>query len=143
MKVTGTGGIGPAGAPRQARSGGGEGFRIGSPAGAAGPGSTSSVTAAAGVVGVEALLALQDVGGPLERRRRAIGRATRILDVLDGIKIALLDGELDARDLDRLRQALREERAQTADPALEAVLDEIETRAAVEAAKLEQNARAI
>jgi len=93
-------------------------------------------------MGVEALLALQDVGGPLERKRRAVRRAGRILDVLDEIKAALLAGELSSVDLDRLRRAVRDEREQTEDPSLEAVLDEIELRAAVEVAKLEQAGRA-
>ena len=93
-------------------------------------------------MGVEALLALQDVGGPLERRRRAVRRAGRILDVLDEIKVALLEGELGGADLDRLRRAVRDERERTEDPALEAVLDEIELRAAVEVAKLEEAGRA-
>lgn len=89
-------------------------------------------------MGVEALLALQDVGGPLERKRRAVRRAGRILDVLDEIKLGLLSGELSGAELDRLRRAVRDERERTEDPALEVVLDEIELRAAVEAAKLEQ-----
>jgi hypothetical protein len=136
MKVTGAGGIGPASGPRQTRGQGGEGFRIAIPA-ASGPGQASSVTGVAGVMGVEALLALQDVGGPLERRRRAVSRAGRLLDVLDEIKVGLLDGALGAADVERLGRALREQRAATEDPQLEAVLDEIEVRAAVEAAKLE------
>jgi len=88
------------------------------------------------------LLALQDVGGPLERRRRAVSRAGRILDVLDDIKRGLLDGELGVADMERLRRAVRDERAGTDDPRLEGLLDEIETRAAVEIAKLEQASRA-
>jgi hypothetical protein len=86
---------------------------------------------------VDALLALQDVGGPTERKRRAVGRASRILDVLDEMKAGLLSGDLAAGDLDRLRRAVREQRSATEDPKLEGVLDEIETRAAVELAKLE------
>jgi hypothetical protein len=93
-------------------------------------------------MGVEALLALQDVGGPLERKRRAVRRAGRILDTLDRLKVALLEGELSGAELDRLSRAIRDERDQTEDPALEAVLDEIELRAAVEIAKLEQASRA-
>ena len=91
---------------------------------------------------VDALLTLQDVGGPLERRRRAVGRAGRILDVLDSVKVKLLEGALAVDDLVRLQQALRDQRGATDDPALEAVLDEVETRAAVELAKLEQASRA-
>ncbi len=112
------------------------------PAAAAGPSQVSSVSANAGVMGVEALIALQDVGSPTERKRRAVRRAGRILDVLDEIKVALLDGDLSSEGLDRLRRAVREERANADDPKLEAVLDEIEVRAAVEVAKLERSAHA-
>jgi hypothetical protein len=139
MKVTGPSGVGSAQGPRPARGGGGEGFHIVAPHAAIGASQTSSVSS---IVGVEALLALQDVGTPTERKRRAVGRAGRILDVLDEIKVALLDGELSGGDLDRLRRAVREERGGTDDPKLEAVLEEIELRAAVEVAKLEFSGRA-
>jgi hypothetical protein len=142
MKVTGPGGIGSSSGARPARGAGGDGFRIVTPEPAAGASQASSVSATRGVMGVEALLALQDVGGPLERKRRAVRRAGRILDVLDDLKVALLEGELSGADLDRLRRAVRDERTNTDDPTLEAVLDEIELRAAVEVAKLEQGGRA-
>lgn len=135
MKVTGSSGIGASSGARPARGPGGEGFRVAMPEPAAAPTRTASVGA---VMGVEALVALQETGGPLERKRKAVGRASRILDVLDEVKAALLGGELSVGDLDRLRRALRDERAHTDDPKLEAVLDEIELRAAVEVAKLEQ-----
>lgn len=140
MKVTGSGGVGSVGGARgAARSAGGQGgFSL--PA-ATGAGAASEVARGAGVSGVGsigALIALQDVGGPLERRRRAMGRAGRILDVLDEVRIALIDGAVSGTDLDRLMRAVREERMATDDSGLEAVLDEIETRAAVELAKLEQ-----
>jgi hypothetical protein len=83
-------------------------------------------------MGVEALIALQDVGSPLERRRRSVSRAGRLLDALDGIKVSLLGGDLTGHDLDRLSRAIREERAATEDPKLEGLLDEIETARAVE-----------
>ena len=95
-----------------------------------------------GVNSLDALLALQQLEGPLERRRRAVGRANRILDVLDDIKVALLDGALAPSSLGRLMEAVREERAATEEPGLEGVLDEIETRAAVEIAKWEARAAA-
>ena len=142
MKVTGPSGIGASSGARPARGPGSDGFRLAIPEPAAAPSQTSSVSATRSVMGVDALVALQDVGGPLERKRRAVGRAGRILDVLDEIKAGLLLGELSAGDLDRLRRAVRDERAQTDDPNLEAVLDEIEVRAAVEVAKLEQAAHA-
>lgn len=95
------------------------------------------------VGGLGALLALQETGGPLERRRRAVSRAGRILDVLDEVKLALVTGELSLSQLERLTRAVREERAATEDAALEDVLNEIETRAAVELAKLEMARNAV
>ena len=82
-------------------------------------------------------MALQAVGGPLERRRRAVRRADKILDVLDEVKISLLEGEVPASALTSLVKAVQQTRDSTDDPGLEAVLNEIETRAAVEIAKLE------
>jgi hypothetical protein len=142
MKVTGPSGIGSSSSARPARSAGGDGFRVISPEASSGANQASSVSATQGVMGVEALLALQDVGSPLERKRRAVRRADRILDVLDEIKIALIEGELSGAELDRLRRAIRDERDNTNDPGLEALLDDIELRAAVEVAKLEYAQRA-
>ncbi|MFZ5670615.1 MAG: flagellar assembly protein FliX [Pseudomonadota bacterium] len=140
MKVSGSSGVGSLGGVRGAArpAGGGGGFALPSAA-AAGP--AAEVARGAGVTGVasvDALLALQDVGGPLERRRRAVGRAGRILDVLDEVRIALIDGAVTPEALGRLARAVREERTATDDSRLEGVLNEIETRAAVEMAKLEK-----
>lgn len=143
MKVTGTGGPAQTTGAKPARSAGGaEGFRVG---GSAAPSSAAPAAAAAGVssvMGVEALVALQTVETATERRRRSVRRATRLLDELDSLKIALLGGDLGRSQIEALGRAVREQRAFTDDPKLEAVLDEIETRAAVELAKLESAARA-
>lgn len=96
----------------------------------------TAVSATGAVATLEALMALQQEDGPLERRRRAVGRAGSMLDLLDEVKMSLLDGEPTAAALERLTRAVRSERAQTGDAALEGVLDEIETRAQVELAKL-------
>lgn len=140
MKVTGSSSVGSlGGAKSAARPAGGQGsFALPSAMGAGAASDVARSMGVAGVSSVDALIALQDVGGPLERRRRAMGRAGRILDVLDEVKLALIDGEVSHRDLDRLVRAVREERMATDDSALEGVLNEIETRAAVELAKLEQ-----
>ena len=91
-------------------------------------------------MGVDALLALQEIGSPLERRRRSIRRASSLLDELEGLKVALLGGAFGRVDLDRLTRVVREQRDATEDPRLETLLDEIETRALVELAKLERAA---
>jgi hypothetical protein len=143
MKVSGTSGVGSTGGPGKARPApGGAGFSIPAPSAASGPSQAAPTAGVSLVSSLDALIALQDVGGPLERRRRAVSRAGRILDVLDDLKQALLDDGLGPQDMERLRRAVRDERLGTDDPNLEGVLDEIETRAAVELAKLEQAARA-
>jgi hypothetical protein len=142
MKVIGTQGIGAAGGPAKPRIGAGSGFRLPTAGGASGPAPAGAVSQASSVVGMDALLAMQEVGNPLERKRRAVSRAGRILDVLDDLKIGLLEGALSPHDLDRLKRAVRDAREGTDDPRLEAVLEEVELRAAVELAKLEVATRA-
>jgi hypothetical protein len=98
---------------------------------------TAKAGGAAGIGSLDALIALQEVGGPLERRRKAVRRAGQILDVLDELKLDLLDGGIPPSRLDRLLGAVRLERGEADDPHLRVLLDEIETRAVVELAKLE------
>ncbi len=88
---------------------------------------------------VDALLALQETEGPVERKKRAVRRAGRLLDVLDEVKLAILGEGQGPVALQKLAQAAREERAQTDDTRLEEVLNEVETRAAVELAKAEMS----
>ncbi|HEX8233145.1 MAG TPA: flagellar assembly protein FliX [Caulobacteraceae bacterium] len=137
MKVNGTGGVGsPASAGGGKRQAAG-GFSVGGASPAAPASGAAAATGVSGVASLDALLALQGVDGPTERRRRAVRRAGRILDVLDEVKLALLGTGVGPHQLDRLSAAVREERALADDPRLDAVLGEIETRAAVEMAKLE------
>lgn len=103
---------------------------------------SSAATPAASIAspgGVEALLAMQELGGPLERRRRAVARGGRLLDELDAVRIALLDGGGSAPALDRLQRAAREAREQAGEPDLDDVLDAIDLRTAVELAKAEMS----
>ena len=145
MKVTGSkvGATGRAGGSAPSgKASGGSGFAVGPSAGARESAPSQRLSGPTGVSSLDALLALQQLDGPLERRRRAVGRATRILDVLDDVKIALLEGRVDDGALSQLVDAVRQQRAGTDDPRLEGVLDEIETRAAVELAKRGRRAAA-
>ena len=139
MKIFGPklGGSSRVGGPSGGQGRGGQSFAVAGAATAREAAPAARAGGASGVSGLDALLALQELEGPLERRRRAAGRANRILDVLEDVKLALLDGDGGAESLGRLKDAVREERARTDDPALEGVLNEIETRAAVELAKRE------
>jgi hypothetical protein len=138
MKINGPGAPAAPSAARRTSGAAAEGFSF-STAGAAGQAAaTARPGAAAGVSSLSALLALQDVEGPTERRRRSIGRADRILDRLDALKLSLLEGGVTAASLGALNEAVRDQRAMTDDPGLEGVLDQIELRAAVELAKFER-----
>ncbi len=137
MKVSSSSSLGAASSVRAGARPAAGGFSL-APAEAASEVAHAAPMAAASSLGsLDALLALQAVASPLERRRKAVRRAGRILDVLDDIKLALLSGELSPQALDQLVGAVREQRENADDPRLDALLNEIETRAAVEIAKLE------
>ena len=141
MKVTGPNGLGQAGPAKSAKPAA-SGFSLG---GAAATGPTTQAATAQGVSGVasvDALIALQQVDTATERRRRAVRRAGRILDALDGVKLALLDGQVSTSALTDLNTAVREQQLETEDPGLQSVLRQIEARAAVELAKIEMSRRA-
>lgn len=141
MKVTGSGGVGQTGQAKGARpSSGGAAFTPIRPSGVGETAAASSAHAVAGVSSLAALLALQEVGGPLERKRRAVSRAGRLLDSLDAVKLAVLDGAVTPAMLNDLARGMREQRQATDDANLESLLLEIETRAGVELAKLEMSA---
>ena len=88
----------------------------------------------AAMAGLDAILALQAVDGPLEGRKRAVRRGHTLLDLLDGIKADLLVGEVSGERLDQLAGTLSDVRERSSG-ALDVVLDEIELRVQVELAK--------
>ncbi len=87
------------------------------------------------IAGIDALLALQGVEDPSERRRRAVARGRQVLDALEEIRFALLSGVVDRSALARLQGVVAQLKHETGDPALDQVLAEIELRAEVELAK--------
>ena len=133
MKVTGPSGTAPTPSSRTSRASGG-GFSLPS-GGASSAGASSAASAAGGVAGVSALMALQGVEDATERRRRAMRRGGGLLDRLDELKLMMLAGQDGVGVLNNLARAVREERPDSADPGLNAVLDQIDLRAAVELAK--------
>ncbi len=133
MKVTGTIPTGaPSGRPA-ARSGGG--FAV-TQAGASAPAAAATAASGpAGVAGMSALMALQGVEDAVERRRRAVRRGSGLLDRLDDLKMALLSGQDGEGALSGLRRTLAESRPDDDHAPLNALLDQIDLRAAVELAK--------
>lgn len=138
MKVSGPTAPSTSQSQRPTRATGG--FSLPPASGAAAPPSAGATSSMSGVAGMSALMALQGVEDPTERRRRAVRRGNGLLDRLEDLKMALLSGQDGSVALSRLAQDLREERPETdSDPGLKAVLDQIELRAAVEMAKSESS----
>ena len=137
MKINGASPTSPASRRTRASGSGSAAFE---PAGGAtAPRAAAPAAAPIGLSSIDALLALQAEGFD-ERRRRATGRASTLLDILDDIKIALLEGGVSRQKLNELVGALSLTRDDTRDAKLESVLDEVETRALVELAKHETRA---
>jgi hypothetical protein len=85
--------------------------------------------------GIEALIALQGIEEPAERRRRAVKHGRRALDALDELKLGLLSGTLDQSTLLRLKSVATDLGDGSGDDKLDSVLAEIDLRVAVELAK--------
>lgn len=138
MKITH---VGPMNGPERRRRAGAAGGRSSVPfapatADDAGPGSEIAASAPLGVLG--AVLALQEVPDPTAARRQALARGHGLLDELDQLQLGLVEGHLSEATLRRLTHLLESRPAATSDRRLDAVLEAIELRAAVELAKLEQ-----
>jgi hypothetical protein len=137
MRITRPGSPASAGARREPGHAGtaGAGFSLGAPrgAGTAGAGGAGPALATSAL---HALVSLQILPDAADRRRSA-RRGAVLLDRLDELRLALLDGEIPARALAGLRGELAAARPASGDPDLDDVLREIEVRAAVELAKLE------
>jgi len=100
---------------------------------------TTAANAPQAVTTVDNLFVLQEVAEDLAGRRRvAMRRGDSMLDRLDDIRIALLTGTLPRGQLESLRRMAKERGDVLNDPQLQAVLDEIELRVAVELAKLDK-----
>jgi hypothetical protein len=100
---------------------------------------TTAANAPNVVATVDNLFILQEVAEDLSgRRKAAVKRGDNMLDRLDDIRIALLTGSLPRGQLESLRRMARERGDVLNDPLLQAVLDEIELRVAVELAKLDK-----
>lgn len=99
----------------------------------------SQAPAGAGPVSmVDALLAVQEVSDATDGRSKGRKRAEMMLEGLDELRHGLLMGTIPAPKIKALAELCRSERAKVEDPHLKEVLDEVELRAAVELAKLEQ-----
>jgi len=135
MRVNGPNGTaiatGP-GAPAAARRSPSGGFGLNETEARPAP---SPMVALRTVGGIDALIALQGIEDPVERRRRAVKHGRRALDALDELKLGLLAGTLDQATLLRLKSVAADLKEGSGDDRLDQVLGEIDLRVAVELAK--------
>jgi hypothetical protein len=132
MRIYGPNGTSVATSPAAARRPAAGGFSLGEPEA---PRNTSAAGSLRAISTVDALIALQGVEDPTERKKRAVAKGRRALDMLDQLKVGLLDGSVDQSTLSRLKVAADGLNDASGDPGLDAVLGEIDLRVAVELAK--------
>jgi hypothetical protein len=100
-----------------------------------GPQTASATVSLRTIGGIDALIALQGIEDPTERRRRAVKHGRRALDALEELKLALLSGSLESSALLGLKAVAADLKEGSGDDKLDQVLNEIELRVAVELAK--------
>lgn len=133
MKIWSSPGVVPGERRRAGRASSVSGFALidkgSTPSARAGP--ATSLSSAGSILTVQEVTS-REAGG----RRQAAAHGHEVLDELRGLHLGMIDGWVAEEDLRRLAEAVDKARPGTDDPRLEAVLEEIETRAAVELAKL-------
>jgi Class II flagellar assembly regulator len=132
MRVTGPNGTVIAAPPAATRRPSGATFTVSE---GSQPQAQSPAVALRTLGGIDALIALQGIEDPAERRRRAVSHGRRALDALNELKLGLLSGALDRGTLLRLKAVAGDLKDSSGDDRLDQVLREIDLRVAVELAK--------
>jgi hypothetical protein len=132
MLIYGTNRTGTAARPSGARRASSGGFTLSEPDL---PTTTTATTSLRTVSSLDSLMALQGVETATERKKRAVKKGRTALDVLDDLKMGLLDGNVTPATMARLQVVADGLAEETGDPGLDAVMGEISLRIAVEIAK--------
>lgn len=99
----------------------------------------AATTAAPGpITALDSILTLQSMDDSTSGPSKGVAHGEQLLDLLDSVRDGLLSGGIPRATLNRLATAVSRRHETFADPKLQVVLDEIELRAKVELAKLEQ-----
>src|SRR5258708_21696557 len=121
MRIYGSNGTAALATTTPNRRAGAGGFRVTEDDSARAAGSTSPVRT---VGGIGALIALQGVEDPTERRRHAVKRGRLALEALDELKIGLIGGDLTQGTLQKLKAVAAHLKNGSGDPGLDGVLAE-------------------
>lgn len=135
MKIESGKGVGASSTTRRAGGAAASGFTVASE----GPARVASAAPASAITPLDALMALQVEGDPMQRRARQARRGRAALDALDELVKGLVLGSAPASVRTQLER-LRGGGETTGDAGLDSLLLEIDTRVEVELAKLEMAA---
>lgn len=102
-----------------------------------GAGGTAESQTTQSIAQLDALLAAQEVEDPTQKssRKRNILRADTILDKLENVRLKMLGGDLTLGHMIDVADVVASHREKVDDPALTAIMDEVDLRAQVEIAK--------
>lgn len=99
----------------------------------------TGLTGSGPLAAVDTILALQGLEDSVDSRKQSVSHGEQLLSLLDEVRDGLLTGGIPRLTLTRLAMATSKRREGFTDPKLQDVLDEIDLRARVELAKLEQS----
>lgn len=137
MKITNTPISNANSAKKKAKASGASGFAgLFSASGAGESSSTSSASSIAAPSALDGILALQEVSDEDVGQKRAVRQGLSTLDALEDLRLAILLGEVSPTQLERIQKRMELQRGVVMNPELQALMNEIEVRAAVELAKL-------
>jgi hypothetical protein len=137
MKIEGPGRSDPASKSKKSKKASGSSGRFGDFMAEAASESAPAM-ATQSIAAVDSLLAVQAAEDPAQRsaRQRMRRRADTLLKELDKIRVGLLTGSLTVGHMVDIADVVVSHREKITDPALTAIIDEIDLRAQVELAKM-------
>ncbi len=138
MKVGGTGKSGATTGPKKSSSSKGDSDVDFSAFVTGGADETSSASATQSIAQLDSLLAVKQTEDPTQKqsKKRMQQRASSILDKLEGLRVKMLTGNLTVGHMIDVADVVASHREKIDDPALTAIMDEIDLRAQVELAKM-------
>ena len=136
MEIKGTGRVGTSAINRKtSASAAGSGFSVSEAPGSQG----QQIVAGPGpIAALDSILMLQGLDDSTQGKSKGLAHGEQLLDLLDSVRDGLLAGGIPRATLNKLAAAVTRRHEVFADPKLQDVLDQIELRAHVELAKLEQ-----
>ena len=140
MRIEGTGSVGKANkSDKKKKAGEADGSFSKMLDGAEGEQATSEAATIQTTAPLDALLAIQEAENKAELAKKALDWGEDALNDLADLRMQLLEGNIDPQKATQISERVKAHTESTQDPELLALLREIETRAAVEAAKLDSS----